>query len=146
MNKSELEVMKALIGGIITHSHSFSLTRICERVTDACKEKHSSIKVSSYDAQKDIIVSSAGTFKNLSPGIRQTHNIKMEFDSNSESIYRRWRETTEVFKELSRTGDGKCVQVCGGFGVGRSCFVTEIGRMCVERGMFENGVYILEGK
>ena len=123
-----------------------SITRICHQVKDACKEKHGSLKLDFIDANKDIIVSSPGTFKNLSPGIRQTHNIKMEFLSNSESVYRRWRETTEVFRELMGGAEGKCIQVCGGTGIGKSTFVTEIGRMCVERGMFERGVYVLEGR
>jgi ABC-type cobalamin/Fe3+-siderophores transport system ATPase subunit len=52
----------------------------------------------------------------------------------------------EVFKELTGAKSPKYIHVCGGNGVGKTTFIQEIGRMCVERGLFENGVYIMDGK
>lgn len=34
----------------------------------------------------------------------------------------------------------------GSNGSGKTTFLQEIGRMCVERGFFESGVYIMDGK
>ena len=46
------------------------------------------------------------------------------------------------------TGTERAVKILigGSFGVGKTTFLEEVGRMFVERGMFESGVYIMSGK
>jgi len=39
-----------------------------------------------------------GTYKDLSPGYRKTHNIDMQFKSLSHGIYRKWKEINIIFK------------------------------------------------
>ena len=47
---------------------------------------------------------SKGTFKDVSPGFRKTHNIDLEFEIRHNStpvVYRKWKEINEVFQEFN---------------------------------------------
>lgn len=103
------------------------------------------IQVWSNKHEKDILNNKIGTYRDLSPGYRKTHNIDMHFKSHG--VYRKWKEINIIFKEIHHnSNEAKYFNVCGQAGAGKTVFIEELARMFVERGMFEAGVYIIKGK
>lgn len=65
------------------------------------KQNFQNFKIELRESSKDIIKMVKGSFKDLSPSFRKTHNIDYELKGNGSScIYRKWREINEVFKEF----------------------------------------------
>lgn len=74
--------------------------------------------------QKDILNNKMGTYKDLSPGYRKTHNIDMQFKSLSHGIYRKWKEINIIFKQIHKNiGEAKYFNVCGQAGAGKTVFI-----------------------
>lgn len=83
----------------------------------------------------------------LSPGFRKANNIDVQFKNTQIScVYRKWKEITEVFKEFNSKRETKYIQICGGNGIGKTTFIQELGRICIQRGLFQSGIYIVNGK
>jgi hypothetical protein len=137
------------IRSLVNPKNYQNINCIYEDLSNSCYHILKEFEIKMRECSKEIIKMSKGSFKDLSPGFRKAHNIDLEFEIKNSSVpcvYRKWKEINELFKEFSSKKETKFVQVCGGNGVGKTTFIQEVGRMCIERGLFENGVYIIEGK
>jgi predicted NACHT family NTPase len=120
----EVEIAKNLIKGLLNpKNYQRSIKEIYLELRSQFTDELKQIRVDFYETGQEIIRIVKGSFKDLSPGFRKSHNIDFELRNSSHAVFRKWKEVNEVFKEFASVKIPKYIHIVGGNGVGKSTFI-----------------------